>query len=114
MPVDYTTTQLNEQKLTCTRCGRKTASLYHVKGDDGRYCSSCKPPSPPPQRSQFEEDVRGVIVGDMLTNYQFWTTDNQNCIARTSQEDAASATAWFHANYPEAWAAGALMRIYED
>ena len=104
---------MNHTVLVCTKCGKKVDTLHHVKGYDGDYCSICKPPAPPPGPDPYVEDVRGQVIGDMLTNYQLWTGDNTTYIARTTAENDTADAAYFATYYPIEWAAGCCMRIYE-
>lgn len=98
--------------LTCPGCNREVSALYHVAGYPGEYCVQCKPESTP-RPDPFVEDVNGIVIGPMLFRYEFWTTDNQNRIARCDKESDAEAQDWFRAEYPAEYKAGVLMRCYD-
>jgi hypothetical protein len=101
--------------LTCDKCGKPTTMLYHVAGIPGDYCSTCKPPEPPPAPDPLTESVNGIVIGPMTARYEFWTTDNKNFIARRdADETPEDAAAWFKETYPAEWATGVRMRIYDN
>ena len=97
---------------TCPKCGRQALELYHVRGHPGEYCAECQP-APAPYRDPFVEDVNGIVIGDVLTRYEFWSTDNRTRIAQCSAKTDAEAEQWFRSEYPQHYANGVLMRVYE-
>lgn len=97
---------------TCQKCNREALTLYHVAGHPGEYCTQCKPVAAP-QFDPFVESVNGHVIGPMLFRYEFWTTDNQNRIARCDKETDTEAQEWFRTKYPTEYKAGVLMRCYD-
>jgi hypothetical protein len=61
--------------------------------------------------SPFEETVNGVIIGEMTWPYEFWQDNSR--VARGLFENGTVATKWFEMNYPELFAQGAEMRVFE-
>lgn len=68
-----------------------------------------------------DEEVNGVIVGGETNTYQFWhkvrrLVDGvivEEPITRKMEfETDDEAIAWFRTNYPDAYTAGAEMRVY--
>lgn len=98
--------------LTCSKCNRETTTLHHVHGHPGEYCIQCKPVAEP-QFDPFVESVNGIVIGPMLSRYEFWTNDNQDRIALCWKETDAKAEQWFHETYPNEYDAGANMRCYD-
>lgn len=93
---------------TCARCGNPLTERYHIAGRD--YCSDCqssvtRPPDP------TVESVRGIVIGgNDLTLYVFVTQSgyHHDHRCKTDQE----AIDWFKDKYPDAYAQGAEMRVY--
>ena len=60
-----------------------------------------------------EEEVNGIIIGDVTVPYQFWTMDGSECIDRSYFRDDDTAIAWFKERYPDWYAVGIDMRVYD-
>jgi len=65
----------------------------------------------------MEESVRGIIIGDVTFPYQFWTEPDefgfQQPVAKGFFVNDEEAIAWIKAKYPDAFAAGLEMRVFE-
>jgi len=62
------------------------------------------------------EDVNGCIIGDVTFPYQFWTSGEEYgdwCIYKSYFTDDDAAIAWFKERYPEWYAKGVEMRVYD-
>lgn len=97
---------------TCPKCQRPALELHHVRGYPGEYCVECKPAAAP-YRDPFVEVVNGIVIGDILTRYEFWSTDNRTRLAQCEAATDAEAEQWFRSTHPEHYANGAIMRCYE-
>lgn len=63
--------------------------------------------------SPFDEEVNGIIVGGYAVKYEFWTRDGKQRIAREYCNSDADAVAWFKENYPDWFATGVEMRVFD-
>ena len=97
----------------CPICGAHVAELVHYKGTPGDYCHGCAPAFKPKPVDPFAEEVNGIVVGEILTRFEFWTTDNTKLIARYSCENQDEAIQKFKEERPDRFAAGATLRIYD-
>lgn len=62
----------------------------------------------------FDEDVRGVVIGDVTATYEFWTRDDRpRRFARGAFPTDAHAEAWVREHHPEEYAAGVEMRVFD-
>ena len=69
---------------------------------------------------QFDEEVNGVVVGPMCVHRVFvckyeiipdtWGTHNVRCDHCETDDEAVE---WFASEYPEYYANGAEMRVYD-
>lgn len=68
----------------------------------------------------YDDDVRGTIIGGDRRHYEFWTEerDEVRCIwpSRIAEGEFANddeALAWFREHYPEHFAKGCEMRVWD-
>ena len=87
----------------CKDCGTPIPDKHKVA-----LCDTCT------QRRNLAltEEVRGVVIGDCTSPYEFWSNDQTERLARGSFGSDREAVEWFRTNYPEWYAQGVEMRAY--
>lgn len=61
----------------------------------------------------FDDDVNGIIIGDVTFPYQFWTLDGKHRIDKGFFVNDAEAEAWVKEHYPAEYKAGIDMRCFD-
>lgn len=64
----------------------------------------------------IEEEVNGIIIGGDGYTYEFWTLNEEfgdHRIARDHFENDIEAMKWFKEKYPDWYAKGVEMRVYD-
>lgn len=98
-------------KLTCNKCGIQTVELVHRTGTPGEYCANCAPTFT--RHDTSGDEVSGVVIGEIVTRFEFWKSDGSRMIFRTSCENQEQAVGAFMAALPAEFANGATLRIYD-
>ena len=68
----------------------------------------------------WTDDVSGIVIGEQLRPYHFYTLPKQSLdgsisvIAKNWFENDAQAIEWFRNKYPDQYKAGAEMRCYDQ
>jgi len=73
-------------------------------------------------RTYWDDDVDGIIIGQMLVPYEFWIDEprpgyadknGKRRVAKSSFENDEQAVAWFKENYPAEFKQGVEMRCWD-
>ncbi len=96
-----------DNKWTCCICEAELAEKFHLDGRD--YCADHAKDAPRPKAGGvFDETVRGTIIGQMTTRYEFWRGSTK--LTECDFEHDHHAIAWFRTSHPGEFAKGAEMR----
>lgn len=87
----------------CKDCGQPIPVMHRV-----RLCDNCTRL----HNLALSEEVRGVVIGDCTSPYEFWTKDQREQLAKGSFASDSEAVGWFKANHPMWYAQGVEMRVY--
>ena len=95
----------------CANCGCKLVTeRYHLYGKD--YCRSCALNVPrQPRTNAWTETVRGTIIGGDYTRYEFHCSGG--AVKSGEFDNDQQAIEWFKTTYPQLYAAGAEMRVFD-
>jgi hypothetical protein len=64
--------------------------------------------------SYFTDDVRGIVIGAVTVPYEFWTRGEHPIrFDRGGFTSDADAEQWVREHYPEEYAAGVEMRVFD-
>lgn len=76
-------------------------------------------------RTDFTDDVNGVVIGPVLTRYEFWIKETreeyqtkrgipERLLAKAHFENDEEAVAWLKSSFPAEFKQGVEMRVFDQ